>query len=116
MGGETVRSVRADGPAFEAGIHVDDVLEEIDGEEFRGDLDDMLARIAPGTVVKLTVERRGESRDFEVTTTEAPVERWALERTENPTALQRHVYETWLGSPWPKPELPAHDPPVPADP
>ncbi len=112
----TVRTVRADGPAFEAGIHVDDVVSAVDGKPLRGSLESMLRKVEPGTVLTLSIERRGEPREIEVAAEAAPVERWRLERVDEPTALQRAVYESWLGQAWPERRLPAEDPPVPSDP
>jgi predicted metalloprotease with PDZ domain len=114
--GGAVRSVRADGPAFGAGVQVADVITEVDGEPLDGSLDDLLEKLEPGTVLSLTLERRGEPRTLEVTTAEAPVGRWSLGLVESPTALQRAAYESWLGQAWPEPELPPEDPPVPTDP
>lgn len=112
----TVRTVKADGPAFFAGVQVDDVVTHLNGEPFAGSIDRALRGVAPGDAVTIRLERRGEPRTIEVIAAEAPVERWRLERVEKPTALQREVYESWLGQPWPEPELPDEDPPVPSDP
>ena len=102
MAGKTVRGVRADGPAFSAGVQTDDVLDTVNAERFEGSLDDLLKGMAPGTTLLLGLERRGEAREIEVTTVPPPIERWTLERVAEPTALQRSVQESWLGQPWPR--------------
>lgn len=115
MSGDRVRTVRADGPAFDAGVQVDDELRTVNGEELEGSLDDLLEETRPGTRLTLGLSRRGEPREISVRTAQAPVERWTLERAEDPTPLQRAVYESWLGAAWPV-EREAEAPAEPSDP
>lgn len=116
MGGDSVRTVRADGPAFAAGVQVGDELETVNGEELEDGLDELLEETKPGKTLTLGLTRRGQPREIQVVTMARPVRSWTLEHVEDPTPLQRAVYESWLGQAWPTPEVPAEDPPVPSDP
>ncbi|MDQ7014219.1 MAG: PDZ domain-containing protein [Planctomycetota bacterium] len=116
MSGETVRTVRANGPAFAAGVQANDTLRTVNGDEFDGDLDELLEEIRPGKTVTLGLTRREQPREIRIVTMARPVATWTLEHVDEPTALQRAVYESWLGQAWPAPEVPAEDPPVPSDP
>ncbi|MBK7404783.1 MAG: PDZ domain-containing protein [Phycisphaerales bacterium] len=109
VSGGAVRTVRTDGPSFNAGVEVDDQLVSIDGIPFHDSLEDRLGSVAAGTALRLGLTRRGEPRTIEVTTVPNGVERWTLERVRDPTEGQRAVFETWLGQPWPA-EAPGHEP------
>ncbi|VAX42670.1 Putative protease [hydrothermal vent metagenome] len=113
----TVRTIRSDGPAFEAGVQVDDILETIDGETLAGSLEEFLEEIKPGTRLTLGLERRGEHREIEIVTIAPPIKRWRLERLAEPSNEQRAVYESWLGQGWPEAAgAAAGEPVVPSDP
>ena len=116
--GGSVRTVRSDGPAFEAGVQVDDELVSVDGEALEGSLDSLLETTEPGTELVLSLTRRGEPREIEVATAPVPVSRWTLARVAEPTAAQRAVYEGWLGAGWPEgdPAGESDEPAAPDDP
>lgn len=116
MGGDTVRTVRADGPAFAAGVQVDDILETVNGDELEDGLDDLLEQTKPGTTLTLALTRWEQPREIRVVTAPRPVESWMLEYVDEPTAMQRAIYESWLGQPWPSPEVPEDEQAVPSDP
>ena len=62
------------GPADRAGIHVQDIVIEIDGKPTR-DTTALLARIAalpPGNVVKVKIVHEREARDVDVTVGKRP--------------------------------------------
>jgi serine protease DegQ len=72
--GVAIRGIVRGGPADRAGIHVQDVVVEIDGKPTR-DTPALLARIAelpPGNVVKVRIVRERESRDVDVTVGKRP--------------------------------------------
>jgi serine protease DegQ len=72
--GVAIRGIVRGGPADRAGIHVQDVVIEIDGKPTR-DTPALLARIAelpPGNVVKVRIVRERESRDVDVTVGKRP--------------------------------------------
>jgi predicted metalloprotease with PDZ domain len=97
-----VTSVLADGPAYEAGLMVDDLVLSMNGERLRpSDLDQHTRRLTPGEKVHLTVIRHEVEREITLTTLGKPEARWTLRRVSDPTESQRQVYESWLGQPWP---------------
>ncbi len=119
MRDEAVRSIRTDGPAFDAGVQVNDILLTIDSETLAGSLAEFLEEVKPGTRLTLELERRGEHREIKVVTIAQPITGWTLERVADPSEDQRRVYESWLGQPRPEPsvaEESAERPPVPSDP
>jgi len=73
-GGVVVRDLVRGGPADKAGIHVRDVVIEIDGKPTR-DIPALLARIAelpPGSVVKVRIVRNSAAQDVDVTVGKRP--------------------------------------------
>ena len=70
-GGQRVRFVRRDGPAWRAGVNVDDVLLAVNGVRIGDDLDTLLERHAPGEPVALTLFRHGRLRTLEAVLGEA---------------------------------------------
>ncbi len=102
-GNVVVRTVVAGSPAYAAGFDVGDQLLALDGIRIQGD--DFMARIAehsPGDTVRVTYFRHDELRESAVILERDPVPSYAIQRTEKPTALQREIYEAWLGSTWKK--------------
>jgi serine protease DegQ len=72
--GVLIRSIAKDGPAGRAGIHVHDVIVEIDGKPTR-DTPALLSRIAelaPGSASKVKIWRDGKPLDVEVTVGRRP--------------------------------------------
>ena len=98
-----VSRVSADGPAFEAGIQVNDLIVAMDGRRLgSGDLDKRVERLEPGDRVKLTFLRRDMLRMIEVTLAARGDFSYKLERVDEPTELQKQIYESWLSEPWPE--------------
>jgi len=98
----TVSRVSADGPAYAAGLNVDDEIVAFNGKRLRGsDLNDRLEEVEVGDTVSLLLFRRDKLREisFEATgRSEAGLE---LTLVEQPTDLQKAVYESWLKQDWP---------------
>jgi serine protease DegQ len=72
--GVVIRGIVRGGPAERAGIHVQDIVIEIDGKPTR-DTTALLARIAelpPGNVVKVKIVHEREARDVDVTVGKRP--------------------------------------------
>ena len=72
--GVVIRGIVRGGPADRAGIHVQDIVIEIDGKPTR-DTTALLARIAelpPGNVVKVKIVHEREARDVDVTVGKRP--------------------------------------------
>lgn len=74
--GVIVGSVEADGPAQEAGLQEDDVIQAINGEPIRSwaAFRTAIGTSSPGDEVELTINRDGETQDIRVTLGEMPEE------------------------------------------
>jgi predicted metalloprotease with PDZ domain len=97
-----VTSIFADGPAYEAGLMVDDLVISLNGERLRPpDLDSMVRRLSPGDEVRLSILRHDVEREIVFQASGKPDGRWSLRRIASPSDAQRRAYESWLGQPWP---------------
>lgn len=96
-----VTSVLADGPAYEAGVNVADLIVAMNGRRLRsGDLEARVERMKPGDEVRLTLLRHDELREVRFKAGEQPDGKWKVRRIKEPTPAQRAAYESWLSEPW----------------
>jgi predicted metalloprotease with PDZ domain len=70
-GGHRIRYVRLDGPAWQAGLNVDDVLIALDDTQPGDGLESLLERYAPGDEVRVAFFREGRLRSLPVRLEEA---------------------------------------------
>lgn len=72
--GALVGNVELNSPGAKAGLQRGDVITELNGQQINGpnDLRLRVGAMAPGTTVRLKVNRTGESRDISLTLGEAP--------------------------------------------
>jgi predicted metalloprotease with PDZ domain len=94
-----VLGVRADGPAYTAGIYAGDEILALDG--VRVDEDRLRARVSersPGDTVVLTLFRRDDLLHVPLTLAPAPADTLRIVPVEEPSDAQRRVYDSWLGS------------------
>lgn len=106
-----VETVLADGPAAAAGIIPGDILLALDGRRVRADAwDKLLDRLAPETVVTLTLFRHDALREVRITL--APEPRTPLEVTADPEATPeaRAAFRAWTGADLPAKPRPAQAP------
>lgn len=102
-GGASVRTVLADGPAYDIGILPGDEIVALSGRRLRAsELDSRLKKLAPGDVVTLHVMRRDELRVFEVTLDGKPDGTWTIKHVKEPTEAQIQAYESWINQDWPE--------------
>jgi predicted metalloprotease with PDZ domain len=91
-----------DTPVYTAGLDRDDELITVDGIAMSGAsrLEDVIQRRKPGDTVRMTIRRRGETRDLAVTIAEDPtLQLVPVERTgRGPSASERQFRDRWLGS------------------
>lgn len=96
-----VTAVGRDGPAYPAGVQVNDLIVALEGRRLRSaDLELRLREFAPGAAVRLTLLRRDELREISVTLDERRRAKWALRRVKAPDESQRDIYQGWLGRAW----------------
>ena len=92
-----IRLVIAGSPAYDAGLSSDDELLALDG--FRVRSSQFFSRIndmRPGDSVRVTIVRNERIRDFVFRLKAQPVPRYTVVRMENPSPLQKSIYESWL--------------------
>ena len=53
-----------------------------------------------GEVVKLTVMRSDQLREFNVTLVNNPVPGYTVTKVSDPTDLQKAIYESWVMTKW----------------
>jgi len=69
----------------------------LDGLRIRSnDLQDRIGEMKAGDKVKLTVIRRDRLREVEITLRLQEVPSYKVTKVENPTPLQKSIYESWL--------------------
>lgn len=92
-----VAQVRRDGPAFDAGLNVDDEILGVDDVRVRADrFDARLAQYAAGDRITLLVVRRDQLLRVPVTLAPEPSRRWRLEPVPSPTSTQKKHLQDWL--------------------
>lgn len=95
-----VSTVRADGPAYGAGVYAEDELLALDGWRVNEErLNARLAERAPGETVRLALFRGDALVEVPLTLGEAPPDRLELVTLGAPSAAQRQAYCSWLGLP-----------------
>jgi serine protease Do len=74
VGGALVNSVERDGPAAKGGVESGDIITKVDNRDVRtwNDLPRIITAMRPGTLVKLTVWRKGVTKEIAVTVAEMP--------------------------------------------
>jgi predicted metalloprotease with PDZ domain len=98
-----VGSALTGGPAEEAGLYAGDEILALDG--FRVEERSLNERIharRAGDRVRLTVFRREQLRDVEVTLGTRPHDKFDIAPIESPSDEQRAVYKGWLGEEHPR--------------
>ncbi|MGP8158565.1 MAG: M61 family metallopeptidase [Thermoplasmata archaeon] len=102
VGGLTrVRASFVGRPGRAAGLTPGDEIIAINGAKvLYADLEKALEKCPPGTLVELTIFRRGYLHRVSLTTGVPPPRKYAFTPVESPSELERKVYESWVGSPW----------------
>jgi predicted metalloprotease with PDZ domain len=96
-----VRSVLDCSPARLAGISPEDEIVAIDGIRVTPtQFADTLGSFPPGTRADVLLFRRGSALTVPVTFGTPPPEKWNFTPVDNPTELERRIYEGWLRKPW----------------
>jgi predicted metalloprotease with PDZ domain len=94
-----VRSVREGSPAGKAGLYAEDeILAESGFRVDRAALWDRMRQVGPGGKLRLTVFRRDELCEVEVTLGHPPAEMAWLEPLPDATPAQRAAFQAWTGA------------------
>ncbi|MGA8891789.1 MAG: PDZ domain-containing protein [Anaeromyxobacteraceae bacterium] len=94
-----VRAVREGSPASQAGLYADDeILAESGFRVDRGALWDRMRQLGPGGKLRLTVFRRDELTEVEVTLGPPPEEVAWLEPFADATPAQKAAFQAWTGA------------------
>lgn len=97
-GASIVTGVIAGSPAYDGGINVNDELIALDGHRVRsGDLPGRIAQKSVGDTARIAVIRDNMLREFSVLLGAHTVPDYTVTAMKNPTALQKEIYEQWLG-------------------
>jgi predicted metalloprotease with PDZ domain len=90
-------------PAEQAGLDRGDVAVAVNGREVTAEsFPGSFSNFRPGDVARVTVLRSGILREFAVKLAPNPYAVFHLVPVEKPTELQRKIYESWIGHPWPE--------------
>ncbi|GGG51530.1 M61 family metallopeptidase [Hymenobacter glacieicola] len=95
-GKQTVSSVVREGSAWQGGLSVGDEILAVDGARVTDDVNRLLANRAPGSEVKLLVNRDGLVKEISFPLLANPLRRYRIERQANPTSEQQVVLAKWL--------------------
>ncbi len=109
LSGNTVRSLRTDSPAYAAGFMAGDEIIAINGERLRGSIDAAISEYEPHESIVITFFRRDELQAKSITLGAKPDGTWKIDYVDEPTELQRTIYESWIKQPWPGTEEVADD-------
>ncbi len=96
--GARVFAVRAASPAEKAGLSRGDIVTAVDGATgTSGELARMIREATPGQALRLKVTRGGSEREFTITLEPDPNPVYTISPMENPSEMQRRIYESWAG-------------------
>ena len=102
-GRPVVSDITPGSPAERAGLDRGDVLVAVNGKEVTLDtVATAFTGMKPGDTARFTVLRGGDLRDFAVRLAGNPHSTFRFVPVEKPTALQKKIYESWIGHPWPE--------------
>ncbi len=93
--GDTITQVRADGPAWAAGLNVGDEILAV-GMDRASDLSATLEQYAPGDEIEILVSRRGRLRRVPVTLSKKP-SKVVLEVDDKARKRAKKMREDWIG-------------------
>ena len=85
-------------PAENAGLDRDDIIYALDSHALDSEAyEKEIAAHKPGDIVRITVLRLGEFKEFPVALVANPYLTYALKPMEHPTDEQKAIYNSWLG-------------------
>ncbi len=92
-----ITNVLPESPAFAAGLDIGDVLLAFDGRQVhQRNLNLLLQGYSPGDTMRVSIFRRARMRHFDVVLQEAPPDKYAVSRIDEPDELQNRIRRSWL--------------------
>ncbi|MFO0833861.1 MAG: PDZ domain-containing protein [Phycisphaerales bacterium] len=100
-GGARISSIETGSAAAKAGLLVGDVIVAFNDRRVRGgEVSTRMQELAAGATVELTFFRMNVLRRLAITLDEAKGGSWRVRRVENPSPVQKRVFESWTGRAW----------------
>ena len=102
-GRPVINNLTPGSPAEQAGLDRGDVAVAVNGREVTAEsFSGAFSNFKPGDIARVSVLRSGILREFAVKLAPDPYAVFHLVPVEKPTELQRKIYESWIGHPWPE--------------
>ena len=102
----TITGVVRDSPAWNYGLNVNDEIIALNGLRVnQSGFLSAVGRLTPGDLLTLTVTRGDWLREIEVVLGESTDKSYSLFQTEEPTELQKAVYESFFMTEWDSDEV-----------
>lgn len=95
-----ITRVTESSPAWEAGLNVHDELIAIDGFRAKSSKPDYFNEKVPGDRIICTVSRNGILKELHLTVGFTPLKISELKQVDEPTEVQKLVFEKWLRMAW----------------
>lgn len=96
-GSLVISSVERDSPAWNGGLSARDEILTLDGKKATNRaLQNILGSKQPGDILRMTVLRRGQKREIEVTLTSKLERSFSIKPLSNPNSLQIKILDNWL--------------------
>ena len=95
-----ITKVLRDSPAWKDGLNVNDEIIAVNGYRVTNNFNDLINQHNPGDKVQILVNRYGILKTLEVTLGEDKRVTYQFRKLNNPSALQKKIYEGWLGMPF----------------
>jgi predicted metalloprotease with PDZ domain len=93
-----IRNIIPGSPAETGGLDRDDVIFAVDGRAIDNDgFTGQMTAHKPGDVIRITVLRLGEFREFPITLKASPYFTYTLKPAGSQTEKQKDIYNGWLG-------------------
>lgn len=100
-GDGTVRRIRSDGPAYDAGLLAGDQIIAVNSLRGRDDTNTRLDALEPGQAVSLWVMRRDELHEVVFVAASRPAGDWEVRPVDDPSAAQQAAFRSWTDVPLP---------------
>ncbi len=102
-GDGTVRRIRSDGPAYDAGLLAGDQIIAVNTLRGRDDTNTRLDALEPGQDVSLWVMRRDELHEVAFVAGTRPAGDWEVRPVDEPSPAQEAAFRAWTDVPLPVP-------------